>query len=134
MNLYIAITILICFSAGFSYVNQRLFKLPFAIGLFVSSTILSLFVISSKLRINIPVEKIRTYIELASIDKIVIHVLLGFLLFAGALHTNWANLKKQIKPIATFAVGGILLSTIIIAALFYGLNQLFNLQIDFIYF
>jgi len=52
MNLYLAITILICLSAGFSFLNQRLLKLPFAIGLFVLSTILSLFVISSKLWLN----------------------------------------------------------------------------------
>jgi len=133
MNLYLALTLLICLSAGFAYVNQRLLKLPFVIGLFALSTVLSLFVISSKLWLNLPVEEIKTYIELAKIDKIVINVLLGFLLFAGALHTNWENLKKQIKPIATFALGGVLLSTIIIAGLFYGLTHLFNLQIDFTY-
>ncbi len=133
MNLYFALTILICLSAGFAYVNQRILKLPFVIGLFVLSTILSLFVISSKLWLNIPVAEIKSFIELANIDKIVINILLGFLLFAGALHTNWENLKKQIKPIATFALGGVLLSTIIIACLFYGLIQLFNLQIDFLY-
>jgi len=133
MNLYLALTLLICLSAGFAYVNQRLLKLPFVIGLFVLSTVLSLFVISSKLWLNLPVEEIKTYIELAKIDKIVINVLLGFLLFAGALHTNWENLKKQIKPIATFALGGVLLSTIIIAGLFYALTHLFNLQIDFTY-
>jgi len=133
MNLYYAITILICLSAGFSYVNRRLLKLPFAIGLFVSSTVLSLFVISAKVWLNLPVEKIKTYIEHANIDKIVIDILLGFLLFAGALHTNWAKLKKQIRPIATFALGGILLSTTIIASLFYVLTQLFNLQIEFLY-
>ncbi len=133
MKLYLALTILICLSAGFAYVNQRLLKLPFVIGLFVLSTILSLFVIISKFWLNIPVEEIKIYIELANIDKIVINIILGFLLFAGALHTIWRNLKKQIKPIATFALGGVLLSTIIIASLFYGLTQLSNLQIDFVY-
>jgi len=124
---------LICLSAGFAYLNQRFLKLPFVIGIFVISTILSLFVISSKLWLNLPVEEIKTYIELANIDKIILNILLGFLLFAGALHTNWANLKQQIKPIATFAVGGVLLSTIIISLLFYGLTQLFQLDISFIY-
>jgi len=133
MSLYFALTVLICLSAGFSYVNQRLLKLPFVIGIFVLSTILSLFVISSKFWLNLPVEEIRTYIERANIDKIVINILLGFLLFAGALHTSWESLKKQIKSIATFALGGVFLSTIIIASLFYGLTQLFGLQIDFTY-
>lgn len=133
MNMYFALTILICLSAGFAYVNQRFLKLPFVIGLFILSTVLSVFVISSRLWLNIPIEKIEAYIEHANIDKIILNILLGFLLFAGALHTNWNDLKKEIRPIATFAVGGVLLSTVIIASLFYGLAQLFHLQISFVY-
>jgi CPA1 family monovalent cation:H+ antiporter len=133
MNIYLVLTILICLSAGFAYVNQRFLKLPFVIGLFILSTVLSVFVISSKLWLNIPLQEIKAYIELANIDKIILQYLLGFLLFAGALHTNWNNLKQQIKPIATFALGGVLLSTIIIAFLFYVLTKTFSLEIDFIY-
>jgi CPA1 family monovalent cation:H+ antiporter len=114
-------------------VNQRFLKLPFVIGLFVLSTVLSVLVISSKFWLNIPLQEIKTYIEHANIDKIVLNYLLGFLLFAGALHTNWNNLKQQIIPIAIFALGGVLLSTIIIAVLFYGITQIFNLDISFIY-
>lgn len=133
MNLYLALTIIIILSAAFAYVNQRFLKLPFVIGLFFLSTVLSLFVISTKLWLNIPLEEIKLYIELVHIEKIILNILLGFLLFAGALHTNWSNLKKQIRPIATFALGGVILSTIIIASLFYGLTSLFSLEIDFIY-
>ncbi len=133
MNIYLALTILICLSAAFAYLNQRLLKLPFVIGLFLLSTILSVFVISSKLWLHIPVEEIRTYIELANIDNIVLNYLLGFLLFAGALHTNWIDLKQQIRPIATFALGGVLLSTILIASLFYGLTIHCQLEIDVIH-
>ncbi len=133
MNIYLALTILICLSAAFAYVNQRFLKLPFVIGLFVLSTILSLLVISSKLWLNIPIPEIKNYIALANIDKIILNILLGFLLFAGALHTKWSNLKEQIKPIATFALGGVLLSTILISLFFYGVLMLFNIEIDFIY-
>lgn len=133
MNIYFALTILICLSAAFAYLNQRFLKLPFVIGLFLLSTILSIIVISSRLWLNIPLQEIKTYIELVNIDKIVLNYLLGFLLFAGALHTNWNNLKQQIVPIATFALGGVLLSTIIIASLFYGLTQIFNIEINYIY-
>jgi CPA1 family monovalent cation:H+ antiporter len=133
MNLYLALTILICLSAGFAYMNQRFLKLPFVIGLFILSTVLSLFVISSKLWLRIPTEAFKTYIEHAAIDKIILDILLGFLLFAGALHTKWNNLKEQIRTIATFAIGGVLLSTLIIAVFFYFLLQLFHVDIDFNY-
>jgi monovalent cation:H+ antiporter, CPA1 family len=133
MSIYFALTIIICLSAGFAYLNQKLLKLPFVIGLFLLSTLLSIFVITSRLWLIIPIHEIKTYIENAQIDKIILNVLLGFLLFAGALHTNWNSLKAQIKPIAIFALGGVLLSTVTIAALFYGLTQTFDLQISFIY-
>lgn len=133
MNLYIALTILIGLSAGFAYMNQRFLKLPFVIGLFLLSTLLSLVVLSSKWWLNIPIEAIQTYIKQAHIDQIILNILLGFLLFAGALHTNWNNLKEQIRPIATFALGGVLLSTLLIAVLFYGVTQIFHLEVTFTY-
>lgn len=133
MNIYLVLTILICLSAGFAYINQRILKLPFVIGLFMLSTVLSIFVISTKLWLPVSIEQIRSYIELANIDQIVIKYLLGYLLFAGALHINWANLKEQLKPIATFALGGVIVSTLFIAVLFYALSLAFNLDISFVY-
>lgn len=133
MNYYLALTVLILLSAAFAYLNQRFLKLPFVIGLFILSTVLSVFVISSKFWLNIPVEELRSYIRDAHIDKIILNVLLGFLLFAGALHTNWSNLKQQIRPIATFAVGGVLLSTVLIASLLYGICVLMSVEISLVY-
>jgi monovalent cation:H+ antiporter, CPA1 family len=133
MTLYTALTILICLSAIFAYINQRFFKLPFVIGLFFLSTILSVFVLSAKLWLNIPFEELKFYIEKAEINTIILDYLLGFLLFAGALHTNWNELKLQIRPISTFALGGIILSTLIIAFLFYGITSLFHVKVAFIY-
>ena len=133
MSVYFALIILICLSASFAYINQKFLKLPFVIGLFLLSTILSLVVFSSKIWLNIPYPEIKQGIENAHIDKIILNILLGFLLFAGAMHTNWDNLKKQIKSIAIFSLFGVILSTLIIAVMFFGLSQILNLQIEFIY-
>ncbi len=133
MNIYHILTGLICLSALFAYINQRFIKLPFVIGLFALSTFLSLIILSSKIWLNISIEQTQRNIELLQIDQLILNIMLGFLLFAGALHTDWSNLKKQIRPISIFAIGGVLLSTIIIALLFKLCTSLFNLQIDFIY-
>ena len=133
MNIYFAVVILICLSACFAYINQKILKLPFVIGLFLLSTILSLLIFSSRLWLNLPFNEIKQVIENAKIDRIVLDILLGFLLFAGAMHTNWDGIKKQIKPIAAFALGGVLLSTIIIAGLFFLIARLFQIQVDFVY-
>lgn len=133
MNIYLALIILICLSAGFAYINQKFLKLPFVIGLFLLSTILSLLILSSGLWLNLPYTDIRQAINDAGIDKIILNVLLGFLLFAGAMHTSWSSLRAQIKPIAIFALGGVFMSTLLIAVMFYGLANLLHLQVNFIY-
>lgn len=133
MDIYTTIIFLIFLSATFAYINHRFLKLPFVIGLFILSTVLSALLISAKFWLDLPLYEIKSIIEKAKIDEVILNVLLGFLLFAGSLHTDWGNIKKQIKPIATFALFGVLVSTIIIAGLFYEISHLFNLQIDFIY-
>jgi CPA1 family monovalent cation:H+ antiporter len=133
MNIYFALVTLICLSAGFAYINQKFLKLPFVIGLFLLSTILSLIVFSSRLWLDLPHDTIKMAIANAHIDKIILDILLGFLLFAGAMHTNWKGLKEQIKPIAVFALGGVLLSTLIIAGLFFVISHLLQMQISVIY-
>jgi len=133
MNIYFGVVILICLSAGFAYINQKVLKLPFVIGLFLLSTILSFIIFSSRFWLHLPYNEIKQAIDNAKIDKIILDILLGFLLFAGAMHTDWKGLKKQIKPIAVFALGGVLLSTTIIASLFFGLSQLLQIQIGFIH-
>lgn len=95
MNIYHILTGLICLSALFAYINQRFIKLPFVIGLFALSTILSLIILSSKIWLNISIEQTQSNIELLQIDKVILNVMLGFLLFAGALHTNWNDLKNK---------------------------------------
>jgi len=133
MGLYEVVIILICLSAAFGFINQKFLKLPFVIGLFFLSTALSVLVISSQFWMDINVKGLKAYIENSHLDKLIIDVFLGFLLFAGALHTNWANLRSEIKSITSFALGGVIFSTLIIAALFSFVAGLLGLQIDFVY-
>ncbi len=133
MAIYTALVLLICLSAAFAYLNQKYLKLPFVIGLFLLSTVVSIVVISSKIWLKLPSIEIKYIIEKAHIDKIVLDILLGFLLFAGALQTNWQKIKEQIRVIAIFAFFGVLISTVFIASLFFLLSQMLDIQISFIY-
>jgi CPA1 family monovalent cation:H+ antiporter len=59
--------------------------------------------------------------------------MLSFLLFAGALHTNFEQLKLQRWPVFIFSTFGVLISTFLVGgAIFYMLNLL-GLPIGFIY-
>jgi len=133
MNNYILLVSLICLSAAFAYINHRFIKMPFVIGLFFLSTILSMVVISSKLWDTKDYVQIKSIIEHTDISRLILKIMLGFLLFAGSLHTRWEDIKVQLKPVSLFAVGGVILSTIIIAGLLYGICNLLSVNIDFIY-
>lgn len=119
MGSYLLLVILISLSASFSYINHRFIKMPFVIGLFFLSSILSFIVLSSKLWNVHQYSEIKNIIEHTDISKLILNIMLGFLLFAGSLHVRWKNIKQQLRPITIYAVGGVVLSTIIIACLFY---------------
>ncbi len=133
MNIYFILTILISVSALFAYVNHRFIKMPFIIGVFFLSTVVSLVVLSSKYWLIEPHQEIKSLIEQTQISKLILNIILGFLLFAGGMHTNWFRLKAQLKKITFFAVAGVLMSTFVVAILFYFTCSALNLPIDFIY-
>lgn len=133
MNTYVVFSVFISISAAFAYINHRFIKMPFVIGLFFQSTVVSLLVLSSKFWISYPYTELKTFVEHTDISRFILELMLGFLLFAGSLHTDWFHIKKQLKPISIFAIGGVILSTVIIAGLFYLVSNLLEIKIDFIY-
>jgi len=133
VSIYIILTILIGISAAFAYINYKYLKMPFVIGLFFLSTIVSLLVFISKFWLTQPYSDLKAIVQQTDISKFILEIMLGFLLFAGSLHTDWSNVKKHLKQIALFAIGGVILSTIIIAVLVYGLCNLLGIEISFIY-
>ncbi len=107
--------------------------MPFVIGLFFLTTLLSLVIISSKIWDTHHYLQIKNLITGIDISSIILNIMLGFLLFAGSFHTSWKEIRSQLKPISLFAGAGVILSTIIIAGLFYGLCQLVSVPVNFIY-
>lgn len=133
MSIYFTLTVLIGISAAFAYINHRFIKMPFVIGLFFLSTILSLLIISSKKWDAIHYAEIKNIIEHTDISGFILDIMLGFLLFAGSLHTNWNDIRSQIKPITLFAVGGVIVSTVMIGGTLYYVAGLFEAPVALIH-
>jgi CPA1 family monovalent cation:H+ antiporter len=133
MNVFQLTALLITLAALFSYVNQRLFKLPATIGLMLISLLFSLALICAG-RFGLELETKAGQI-IASIDfnQTLMQGMLSFLLFAGALHVNLDHLLQQKGTIGTFATLGVLTSTLLIAgAMFLALGWI-GLPLPFIY-
>ena len=119
MTLMHTVTILVCLSAGFSYLNHRYIKLPVAIGLMAMALAMSLVLLClGKLGYGIE-SQARSFVQRIDFGEALLHGMLSFLLFAGALHVNLDDLLDQKWFIGTLACGGVLVSTAIVGSLTY---------------
>jgi len=126
-------TILIVFSAIFGYINVRFLKLPITIGLMVITLLVTLLIlIISYFNTTILDEEV-FLISQIDFKVVLLDVMLSFLLFAGALHTNFQQLKLQRKPIIAFAVFSTLISTFLVGFFVFLLLKMFSIEINLIY-
>ncbi|MBX7242683.1 MAG: sodium:proton antiporter [Bacteroidia bacterium] len=133
MSTYILLTIIISLSGGFAYINHRFLKMPFAIGLFLLTSVFSLVILSSKYWAYPYFSEIKHTVEHVNLSKYILEIMLGFLLFAGSLHVEWSSIKQYLKGIALFALLGVVASTFLIGSLFWLTSYAFGLEVDFIY-
>jgi len=133
MDYYAIVTVLIVLSALFGYINVRFFKLPITIGLMVITIIFTLIIIAIGQFDDTLLLSERAFIENIDFKTVLFDIMLSFLLFAGALHTNFEQLKIQRWPVLVFATLGVLVSTVLVGIIMFYVLQFLGLQVDFIY-
>ncbi|MCK5443331.1 MAG: sodium:proton antiporter [Maribacter sp.] len=133
MDLFLITTILVFLSAAFGFLNVRFLKLPNTIGLMVITIAftLAVFALSYFDDTLLNVEKyIITQIDFRTL---LLDIMLSFLLFAGALHTNFQQLRVQRWPILVFSTLGVLVSTFLVGTAIYYLLLLFGMDVAYVY-
>ena len=133
MDYFTIATVLILLSAIFGYLNVRFLKLPNSIGLMLITILftLAVFAISGINDTLLNAEKyIITHIDFRTV---LMDVMLSFLLFAGALHTNFEQLKVQRWPVFAFATLGVVVSTFLVGSAMYYILQITGLEVDYVY-
>ncbi len=133
MRLFDIIAILISLSAVFSWLNHRFLKLPTAIGLMLIALLMSL-----ALQLPIPglqglAQGAATMVAHVDFDETLLHGMLSFLLFAGALHVNLYDLAKQRWVIGVLATLGVLSATFLIGGGIWAIFSWLELQVPLIY-
>ena len=132
MEIYNLITIIVVIAAVFGYINFRFIRLPATIGIMLISVVASLIVIGIGYMRPRFFYDITSLISNINFYNTLMQVMLGFLLFAGAMHIDAKKLKKERASIITFSTVGVVLSTFIIGMLMYVVTGWFRMQIDFI--
>jgi CPA1 family monovalent cation:H+ antiporter len=133
MKLFNVLAILVTLTAVFSYVNHRYIRLPNTIGLMLISLLVSLGLIAlGPLGLGLE-EDARHLLENIDFDETLLHGMLSFLLFAGALHVNLGDLAKQKWFIGTLATFGVVGSTFIIGFISWWLLAFMGFELPLIY-
>jgi CPA1 family monovalent cation:H+ antiporter len=133
MEYYQIATILIMLSAAFGYINIRFLKLPTTIGLMVITIIFSLSILTLGLIDDTLLINEKAFIAKIDFSELLLDVMLSFMLFAGALHTNFSQLKIQRKPVFAFATLGTLISTFLVGIVMHYLLKMLGMDVEFIY-
>jgi CPA1 family monovalent cation:H+ antiporter len=134
MHIFEITSILMVLTALFSYVNYRFLHMPTTIGVMFVSLVLSLcFVTVSWLGLDFGQEKITEILQSIDFNETLMHGMLAFLLFAGAMHIKLEDLNGQKWAIAILATAGVLISTFIVGSLSWIVLQLFGIPISFLY-
>jgi CPA1 family monovalent cation:H+ antiporter len=117
MGTFNLIAVLTVLAAIFSYLNFRFLKLPSTIGLMVLALAFSLAVVGLAAIFPAVGHEARTIVHQFDFGESLLHGMLGFLLFAGALHVDIGDLAYYKGPIALQATLGVLISVLVVAAL-----------------
>jgi CPA1 family monovalent cation:H+ antiporter len=133
MKLFHILAILLTAAAVFSYINHRFLKLPTVIGIMLVALLFSLF-----LNLLGPIgfvleQDVESMLASIEFDETLLHGMLSFLLFAGALHVNLDDLSRQRGIIFILATFGVIGATFIIGILSWYSFGLVGLDVPFVY-
>ena len=117
MTVFELLSVLVCIAALFSFISYRFLRLPTTVGVMILSLCSSLLLViagHSFPGLHLAAEGVVARIDFT---QVVLHGMLAFLLFAGCLHLNLAQLAKEKLAVTTLAILGTVLSTFIVAFL-----------------
>ena len=133
MSLFALFSILISLAAVASFVNYRYFKLPTTIGVMLVALGGSLTLLVAGPYAGGFQERAGALVAQIDFDRLVLHGMLAFLLFAGSIHVNLDDLGREWPTILLLAVPGTLLSTAIVGGLTWLALRMLGLEIPLLH-
>ncbi len=132
MDFFDILAIVLSLAAGFSYLNYRFIGLPVTIGVMVIALVASLLLHGIDLLGFHLEDQARVWLQAIDFNKTLLHGMLSFLLFAGALHVNLNDLFNQKWAIGSLATFGILLSTLLVGTFTWWVLALIGLPLSWL--
>lgn len=133
MSIIDIIAVLLTLSALLAYINHRFLGLPPTIGLMALTLATTVVIVSIGLVEPRFEDAARRFAESIDFQETVMQGILGFLLFAGALHVNLRDLARYRAAVLLLATVGVVISTVLVALLTWGLLSVLGYPISFLW-
>jgi len=134
MNAFDTAAVLIAIAAASGYINHRFLKLPATTGTLAVALVSSLVVVVTDA--VVPAWHLEAalagFLNEIDFNEALMHGMLCFLLFAGSLHVDLEGLFEQKWTIGALATVGVLLSTLAVGALTWGVFRLVGVDVAFV--
>jgi len=113
--IFALLSTLVCLAAAFTFISRRYLRLPATVGVMLLSLAMSAAVAMVGHAVPGLHERAAAFMNHIDFSAIVLHGMLAFLLFAGALNLNLGDLAKQKAAVASLSTFGTLFSAALIA-------------------
>ena len=130
MTLWQVLPSLLVLTALFGYLNQRFLKLPSSIGIMLGALAFCVGIIGLR-RLGVDLaEPLRDVVQSVRFDRAMLHGFLGYLLFAGALHVDVTELRRNAWLVVALATLGVVTSAVLVAIAGHSVLQWMGLPVD----
>ena len=124
---------IVALSSLLSFLNKKLLRLPDTIGVMILAILASALIGALNFVYRDVFVQICTIVEQIDFKTILFDFLLSFLLFAGSIHVNLQDLRKQRASVLVYATLGVLMSTILIGTAVYYLLSFLDLGVSYVH-
>ncbi len=129
---FAVLSLIVTAGAIFSFLSYRVLRLPSTIGTIILSLAAAVLLIAAGHALPELHSTSERLVASLDFNKIVLHGMLAFLLFAGALELDLPQLAQEKIPVLALSIASTALSTVFVAALLYWTLSLVGLHLSVI--
>ncbi len=134
MKIFEITALLMVLTALFSFINYRFLRMPTTIGVMFIALAASLgIVVLGWLGVDIGQDNIARFLNAVDFNQALLHGMLSFLLFAGAMQIKFKDLTSQKWAITLLSTAGVIASTFIVGTLTWLVLGSLSISASFIY-
>lgn len=129
MPLFETVALLLVLAAVFGWLNAHTLRLPHTIGIMILALAFSVALVALQRAGFATASEASLALVSVPFDRALLHGMLAFLLFAGALHVELEDLAAQKWIVGSLATFGVLVSTLLVGAAFWLLARGLDLPV-----